>query len=284
MSSSITDKISLFASRLGSTIKSSVKIALGARPTGLKPRACDDSTPLYILGNGPSLRHNIEHDLNLLKANHTLAVNFAANSAEFTLLKPEYYVLADPHFFNSPDDPNVSRLIDSLGMITWPMTLIVPAGCRLPASLASNGNLKVERFNFIAAEGFPAFENFAFSHRMGMPRPRNVLIPSIMIGIWLGYKRIYILGADHSWSRTLSVDDNNRVVSIQPHFYTEDSKEKERVTATYQSIPLHSVLESFSIAFRSYHRIERFARKHGVEIINATPGSFIDAFRRSTLS
>ena len=37
------------------------------------------------------------------------------------------------------------------------------------------------------------------------------LIPSIMLGIWLGYREIYLLGADHTWTKTLSVDDDNRV-------------------------------------------------------------------------
>ena len=116
-----------------------------------------------------------------------------------------------------------------------------------------------------------------------MPRPRNVLIPSIMIGIWLGYSEIRLLGADHSWLKTISVDDNNRVVSIQPHFYQEDSREQQRIRTAYLSLPLHKVLESFHIAFRSYHRIRRFADTQGIRIINSTPGSFIDAFDRAPI-
>lgn len=254
---------------------------MSARPTATD--ASHRKSPLIILGNGPSLRGNIDNDMNVLQTNDTLAVNFAANSPEFTIIRPNYYVLADPHFFANPNDPNVRRLIASLGSIDWEMTLYAPGKAHLPASLHGNPNLKVRRFNFIAAEGFGAFENFAFKHRLGMPRPRNVLIPSIMLGIWSGYTEIYILGADHSWTQTLSVDDDNRVVSIQPHFYKEDPHEESRIRKAYLNLPLHSILDSFRIAFRSYHRLQAYALRHGVRIFNATPGSFIDAFPRACL-
>ena len=273
--------LSAFLSKLASTTKSIVKIVMSGRAKG--PDASHRDRPLIILGNGPSLRTNIERDMHILQANDTLAVNFAANSPEFAIIKPKYYVLADPHFFANPDDPNVSRLIDSLRAADWHITLHIPATASIPASLQDNQHLEVKRFNFIAAEGFGPFENFAYNHRLGMPRPRNVLIPSIMLGMWSGYKEIYILGADHSWTKTLSVDDDNRVVSVQPHFYKEDPHEENRIRKAYLNLPLHSILESFRIAFRSYHRLQAYAVQHGVRIINATPESFIDAFPRATL-
>lgn len=270
-----------FISDLAATAKSVVKIALSGRRTGLRPSR--QTTPLIILGNGPSLRRNLDTDLELLQQSHTLAVNFAANTPEFALIRPDYYVLADPHFFTNPDDPNVRCLICSLQNVEWELTLFIPATAIIPEALVANPHITVKRFNFIAAEGFGAFEDFAFRHHLGMPRPRNVLIPSIMLGIWMGYTEIYILGADHSWIKTLSVDEDNRVVSIQPHFYREDEREANRIKKAYLNLPLHSLLDSFRIAFQSYHRIQAYASRHGVKIFNSTPDSFIDAFQRAPL-
>lgn len=70
------------------------------------------------------------------------------------------------------------------------------------------------------------------------------------------------------------------MVSVQPHFYKEDDDEKKRVVNEYRSYRLHQILESFRVAFESYHRIARYARRAGVNIYNATPGSYIDAFER----
>lgn len=275
------------ADKLSASIKTLVKVALQAKHCPIVRNGADaprGDRPLYIMGNGPSLRTNLDNNLELLERSDTLAVNFAANTPEFRILRPKYYVLADPHFFRNISDKNVAALLESLKAVDWRMTLFVPAKSRRSvARMIDNPMVSVEGFNFLAAEGWKWLEQFMFRLRLGMPRPRNVLIPSIMIGIWLGYKKIYILGADHSWLKTLDVDSDNRVVSVQPHFYKEDSHEVERINRTYLDLKLHQVLESMTIAFASYHKINAYASRCGITIINATPGSFIDAFPRGSI-
>ncbi len=275
------------ADKLSASIKTLVKVALQAKYCPIVRNGADapqGDRPLYIMGNGPSLRTNLDNNLELLERSDTLAVNFAANTPEFRIVRPKYYVLADPHFFRNISDKNVAALLESLKAVDWRMTLFVPAKSRRSvARMIDNPMVSVEGFNFLAAEGWKWLEQFMFRLRLGMPRPRNVLIPSIMIGIWLGYKKIYILGADHSWLKTLDVDSDNRVVSVQPHFYKEDSHEVERINRTYLDLKLHQVLESMTIAFASYHKINAYASRCGITIINATPGSFIDAFPRGSI-
>ena len=116
-----------------------------------------------------------------------------------------------------------------------------------------------------------------------MARPRNVLIVAIMVAMKMGYRTIYLTGADHSWTRTLEVDDDNTVVSIQPHFYKDNDEEHARVASVYKNIRLHQLLLSFHIAFKAYFTIARYAAHRGVEIYNSTPASFIDAFPRRPL-
>lgn len=274
--------VSGFLDNTLATIKSCVKQVV-EKSAKINP-ANSATNQLIILGNGPSLRTNLDNDLDLLRSADTLAVNFAANTPEFSEIQPTYYLLADPHFFDKAgDDPNVGRLIENLNSITFPMKLFVPAGARKADSYFHNHNLTVKHFSFTAVEGYTWFENAIMNSHRGMPRPRNVLIPSIMVGIWLGYKEIYLLGADHSWLKTLSVNDRNEVVSIQPHFYKEDSREQQRVNEVYVNRQLHEVLESMMIAFKSYHRIREYADRCGTQIFNSTPSSMIDAFERASL-
>ena len=114
------------------------------------------------------------------------------------------------------------------------------------------------------------------------PGNRQELLRSALLQA-MGYTDITVYGADHSWMKTLSVDDNNNVVSVQPHFYKDNAAELKRVDTTYRGLRLHNVVESFAIAFRSYHTLARFAAGHGIKIYNSTPGSFIDAFERRPL-
>lgn len=232
------------------------------------------------MGNGPSLRQTIAQHSEMLRKGPAMAVNFAAVTPEFLDIKPEYYVLADPHFGNTTD-PNVKRLIEALNNVTHKMTLLLPHGFN--TSAFTNENLDIRHFPAVGVEGCRWLRHFAIRHKLGMPRPRNVLVCAIMCGIWLGFKEIYITGADHTWTQTLSVNDNNEVVSIQPHFYNEPTSEKDRVTAVYRDVRIHEILNSFSIAFKAYHDIADYATPNGIIIHNATPGSFIDAFKRKEL-
>lgn len=271
----------MFVDKLIDSVRGFVKIALQSRSVNLS--ASEKTDTLIILANGPSLNDTIDAHGDLLRTTDTLAVNFAANAPVFRDLKPKYYVLADPHFFSGKAEPNLLDLWRNLAAADWGMTLVVPARQAACArTLLGSSNVEIATFNAVGTEGFGA--EWAYAHRLAMPRPRNVLIPSIMIGIWLGYKRIILTGADHSWMKSLSVSDDNEVVSIQHHFYAESGREQQRVSHEYRGYHLHQIVESMAVAFRSYHQIASFAQHRGVVILNATPGSFIDAFPRTTLS
>jgi hypothetical protein len=259
-----------------------IKLMLKSKTSTISSVATNEDS-VIIMGNGPSLNDTIAQYSDVLMKTPTLAVNFAANAPQFQELKPRYYVLADPHFFVAVQDVNVLKLRENLVAVDWPMTLFVPFEAKKRGFAIDNPNIKIEYFNFLAVEGFEWLENWAYSSGRGMPRPRNVLIPSIMVAMKMGFGNIYITGADHSWTKTLSVNERNEVVSIQPHFYKEDENEEKRVRVDYLKYPLHQIVYSFYVAFKSYHSVQRYALHKGVDIYNATPESFIDAFPRRNL-
>lgn len=281
-----SDRLSAFGSKLGASAKSLVKVMLQSRPSTVSfAPAALEGKPLIIMGNGPSLADVIRTYGRQLAGSVTMALNFAANAGEFTEIRPDFYLIADPHFFEGREnDPNVGRLFSRLNSeVSWPMTLYVPVG-HTPYSLGiTNGFITVETFNFVGAEGFGRFERALYDRGLAMPRPRNVLVPAIMTAIRAGFHDIYLAGADHGWLTTLSVNDENEVVSIQPHFYKDNDEEKKRVTSVYRNVRLHDILLSFHLAFKSYHSVEAYARGLDCRIYNSTPGSFIDAFARRPL-
>ncbi len=260
-------------------------LLLSRKPSAAgKPKA----ESLIIMGNGPSLRETIANHSALLKRSRTLAVNFAANADTYFELKPYIYVLADPHFFRVGSDgvsadPNVVRLWKNISATDWQMTLYVPCKASIPEEIEKNCNIKIKRYNLTPGEGLRGPVHWLYRKGLAMPRPRNVLIASIMIALREGFRNIYIVGADHTWSRDLWVDDKNRVISVQKHFYKDNDKEFERVAQEYAGYHLHDILNSLTIAFRSYHHIAEYAHQIGATIINCTPGSFIDAFPRAEL-
>lgn len=249
------------------------------------PQAIDNDT-IIILGNGPSLRDTLDRHLDVLKHHRLMAVNFAANTPEYHQLKPCDYVLADPHFFNGRDtDENVRCLWENIRLTDWPLHLHVPVKyAAMARNLLKDTPIEISSFSMIPASGLESATHAAIRHRQAMPRPRNVMIPALMQAIHCGYKKIILVGADHTWTRSLSVDDNNCVVNFQTHFYTDSKSERNRQAQCHTTVRLHNILESMAIAFRSYHEVAAYARRCHISIYNATPGSFIDAFPRCSLS
>lgn len=265
--------------------RGAVKILLQSRGTHLKRR--QKGGRIIVMGNGPSLATTISEHLALLQQTDTLAVNFAANHPSFYQIKPRYYLLADPHFFSESTDSNVMSLWANLSDADWDMTLIVPHRFQAKTyemlRLVCGSAVKVSTFNNVGIEGFEIFSNAAYWLKLGMPRPRNVLIPAIMIAIWLKYKEIILVGADHSWMETLRVNDHNQIMAVQKHFYQDSEQEECRVAEEYRGYHIHQIVNSMAIAFKSYCQIANYAARRGVKIYNATPGSYIDAFERIKL-
>lgn len=280
----LADRLSKIAGKSALTLKSLVKIAVESRKSDLKAEAAEGDS-LIIMGNGPSLSQTIKEEREQLEKYPLMAVNFAVKSDEFFELKPEYYTMIDPVFFRDYEvNENVKKLWDTFAeRVDWDMTVIVPARATIPVDLSQRKNIRIRRINPVGVEGFEWFENKAFESGLGMPRPRNVLIGSLMAALMLGYKKIYVVGADHTWTETLRVNENNELWAVEKHFYKDAEKDVERIASIYRGIKMHEMMYSLYVAFSSYFAIERYAKKKGVEIINSTPHSYIDAFKRGRI-
>lgn len=274
-------KIQTWATATAQSLASLVKIPLMSRiPSGKG----DARGRVIIMGNGPSLRDAIDNHRDALEAAPLVSVNFAPLTPEFFQLKPEIHILADNLFFAREKQGNIDRMWTELAKADWPMTLFIPAKFKNSPDLKKlPGNIRKKFFNLTPVQGYKWFSNLLYDYGLGMPRPRNVLIPAIMCAIREGYEEVILVGADHSWSKTLWVNDDNLVVTVQPHFYQDNEKERKRVEDLYRNIRLHQIYESFAVAFRSYFAVRDYANARGVRILNATPGSFIDAFPRRPL-
>lgn len=279
----ILNKIQSAAGKLGATLASFIKIPIMSRRPS--PKSRDRKDTIIIMGNGPSLRDAMEQDRDVLMAYPRLAVNLSALTPDFRDLRPDYYILADIAFFLKEKTGKVPQLWEALRSVDWQMTLFLPATARkMPEVKSLPANITLKFYNLTPAEGFRFVMHPLYDSGLAMPRPRNVLIPSIISSMREGFRKIVLIGADHNWSKTLWVTERNRVVSVQPHFYKDDDAELRRAEEIFKNVHIHDVYENYAIAFRSYFNVKAYADRRGVEILNATPGSFIDAFPRIRLA
>ena len=264
------------------TAASLIKVPLMSRRPS--PRSHTGRDTVIVMGNGPSLKEAILVHRDVLENTPKVAVNLSALTPDFMALRPEYYLLADIAFFLKEKTGNVPKLWEALRGVDWPMTLFLPATARRMDEVRTlPSNITLKWYNLTPAEGWKPDTHALFRSGLAMPRPRNVLVPCIMNMMREGFGRIVLIGADHNWSRTLWVTERNRVVSVQPHFYEDDDAELLRAEEIFKQVHIHDVYRNYAIAFKSYFDVNDYAATQGVKILNATPGSFIDAFPRTTL-
>jgi hypothetical protein len=281
-------------SATGKTILSIVKLLFFTKWFGLLKHRTENKSCL-ILGNGPSLLTSIEKYKQSDTKHDLFCVNNFACTPQYEELQPEYYILQAPQFFL--DDALLSTFyIEQRKTLfqhiqnktTWDLFMVVPVRAKKSEAfkqlLNANNHLKPLYFNDTAIEGFASIKWFCFRKSLGMPRPHNVLIPGIMNAINIGYKTIYIIGADHSWLGEISVNEKNEALVHQKHFYDEESSKPEKMQDyIHRPRRLHEIINKFYLTFLGYWEIKAFADRKDIKIVNASENSMIDAFERGSL-
>ena len=247
-----------------------------------KRRLSIQTKRVKIFGNGPSLKNealNIIDDCDYCCVNHSLMSDF------FFKIKPKYFITVDPLYvadYLNKHEECVSRLLD----VNWKMIWFVSyESFSLAKSLVkSNNNIQVKWHPSGLKLEMRIYwlRNRIFKYGLAAPPAQNVLVAAIYDLLMDGYKKIELYGVEHSWLSLLSVDKDNRVCLKDVHYY--DDKEVHlkpwyRIDGEVFDMP--SILRTLAITFEAYHDLQRFSTYLGdVEIVNMTPNSFIDAFKR----
>lgn len=246
---------------------------------------------LLVLANGPSLKQSLEEIIkkNEYKSNDVITVNFMLNDDSFFIMKPKYHVISDYHLFYDSAD-NKTRVDDFFEKVNtqvdWSLTLFITYSLwknKKWKTKFTNSNLTLLPFHCIAAP-----ESIGASYilsQMGLLGANygSVLHHSIYIPILLGYKELFIYGADHTFFDGLCVDDNNRVCRKVTHFYDNSTEVKpifNSYTGEKRPYKMSYFVSEYEKVFLGHDILRYIADKKGVEIYNMTPVSLIDSYKR----
>ncbi|OFX83600.1 MAG: hypothetical protein A2W99_15330 [Bacteroidetes bacterium GWF2_33_16] len=284
--------LQLFLDNLIKTLLSLIKIILLSK-WNITIKMKRQSRDCIILGNGPSLNNVLEKEIDILLGKDLLCVNYFVLSKFYKILKPTYYVINAPELWNKNAIEKIKedseKLFRSIGEETnWELTLFIPFSANTNkkwlSDLGSNKNICISYYNPTPIDGFECTNSFFFKYGFGMPRPHNVIIPSLIFTIRMRYQNIYLLGVDHSWLKEITVDNDNNVLINQKHFYdTQTSVPQTMHKKGIGQRRLHEVLQKFVYSFKGYFDIKNFALRQKVTIYNCTPDSYIDAFEKKRL-
>ncbi len=270
------DAVNTLMSVTAALLFSSRKVARSLREYA---KGIDTSRKAFVLGCGPSLKEVLSTPslMEELQKSDVIVTNRFAVSDDFHKLRPRFYILLDPAFYDESfikNDPSVRAMYESMNKIDWPMTLFLSKVTNMDVvkNYLNNPNVNIELFNATTIFGPDRFQIKMFKKWLGIPTSRNVIIPALMILINFGYNSIYLYGAEFSWTKNFDVDpSNNRVFENSRHFYNEKKQYFEK--GEYRLY-----LKHIDEMLYGTEQIAKYAEDIGTRILNRTKGSFIDAF------
>lgn len=210
---------------------------------------------IYICGLGPSLA-DVDLDKLVDKEADTLVVNHFFKMADQTNLKPTYYLMADAGFMKPKHIAAFNKAIEMYKNTTFIWN-------------SSFQTVNPDVVNFDCKKAFLAMYNGYYIDPKKiditkvMPAFGNVICAAIAFAIGTGYKKIVLLGCDF----------NSFAFPHEIHCYDggKNNKAARRISLDF---------ELFCYCFdASVHvQLADYAKTLGVEIINSTRGSLIDAY------
>lgn len=247
------------------------------------------SENIHILANGPSLNEDLSNNFEEIKNGDILVVNGFANSDLYVELKPSYYVLIDPLYWDdtiSNSDMDYERMVLSkiVSETDWDLSLFVPAkGYKhIEYIFRDNTKIKIIRFNDFVLQTKWQKINFSFyKANLACPNLQNVLVASIFLAVNLGCRKISLSGTDHSWIKNITLNSKNEVCIKHDHFYDSEENLVPWMSNSGSIYKMHEILSDLATIFRGYYELSKYANVCNVEIINFTKGSYIDAFKKA---
>lgn len=207
----------------------------------------------FILGNGPSLK---DVDLSLLKNKDTFAVNYfyKHNPDGF---ESKYFVAIDDRFYW---EESAMKYLEDTYENHKDIIFI------LKYSALSRRKWDMSRTFFINAKCLQYADKAYFDCTKNMTACINVVLQCIQIAMFMGYKKIYLLGCDFS-----------QYAQVKPgHFYDSNLQIRDQLNMG------DDARWAYLVHYHHY-ALRKIADKKGIEIINLTENSLLDAYKFDSL-
>jgi len=237
----------------------------------------------FLIGGGPSVK-NI--NLGALKDEYTFVMGEFDNNPQFEVLNPKFYVISDSVYFTEGESDHWNKQFEKKDKTIKPSTGIFVSLDARPymekCRLFTN-----HKVNYIGIRGIMS-ENFPFNTDLDryLPWPKNSMLLSMIIAVYLGFKEIYLLGCEHNFlcfnigqgkaiSYSHSYDDKLSKIDINDDEAVKKVAVPRDLDMTYEDNIAH-VFQLFKNYRLFYKKIQKLHPE--IKIYNATPNSYLDVF------
>lgn len=217
----------------------------------------------FLIGNGPSLRLA---DLNMLKDEICFGCNMIYKVFERTDWRPTFLCASDRVVAQAAAEQLQSHPESTLWVSRTAYDLMKYKG----DNLIYVSNLRKEKY-YVHGDMTEYY----------VPSIATVMTFMIELAMYMGFSEIYLLGVDFTIGRGTNDHFMN---SYRDKEMTTLEKKKMRNLFKGEDIGVHEAQIRFEgRALYAYEQLEKYARKHGYHVYNATRGGMLEVFERADL-
>jgi len=237
----------------------------------------------FVIGGGPSVK-NI--NLGTLKDEYTFVMGEFDNNPQFKALNPKFYVISDSVYFTEGESDHWNKQFEKKDKTIKSSTnIFVSLDAR--AYIEKYHLFTNHKFYYLGMRGIIS-EKFPFNIDFDkyIPWPKNSMLLSIMIAVYMGFEEIYLLGCEHNFlcfnigqGKAISYDYGHKDSVTEVDINNDEVVKKLAVprdlAMTYEDNIAH-VFQLFKNYRIFYSKVKKFYPN--VKIYNATPNSYLDVF------
>ena len=226
----------------------------------------------FIIGNGPSLMIS---DLNNLLKEKTFACNTIWPVYDHTKWRPFFYCVQDPCECSViiKDNTLLKMLLDNCSFFFTNIRSKIALKCR---------DLELQKMFFyrgrVMADGEKEFSDNAYEVLF---ISGTITFIMIQLAVYMGFKDIYLLGIDFSFTQEHHDDGSITSNDVDNHnSLIEEEEEKLRISDEIQNMYGSGYFVDYDKQLRGYQAAKKYADTHGIKIYNATRGGKLEVFPR----
>lgn len=225
-----------------------------------------DDKRCFVIGNGPSLR--IE-DLEMLRGEISFASNLIYALYDSTVWRPNYYCVYDTAICDRMmgDKESIKKMISGCEAA---FTSIISKGFQF----RDDEELKKLYFNKRSRHMF----SDDCSETVG-GAASTVACIMLQLAIYMGFKEIYLLGIDFTFSNERDNENTIRSKNVMNHMELIE-KEEENYYQIHEKKYGYSYIANIQLQQDGYIAVKKYADEHGIKIYNATRGGKLEVFER----
>jgi hypothetical protein len=203
----------------------------------------------FIVATGPSLRME---DLDILKqyGERSIGVNRIYLAFEQTQWRPDYYIVCDMYCIEESED--------EIKRISVENKFVADTYPKFWEHEVPDNIYKYHGHFSYTENRLPAFSD---DITCGMYQCGTVTYDALQLAVYLGFRKIYLLGVDFDFSADYKAKSNH----FTDNYYSEKSR-----TAYFER----------ELQMKAYLAAKEYAEAHGIKIYNATRGGKLEVFER----